>query len=530
MADFGIRTTYDEVPYPSHPYPNSHPDHLATVASLLGLSPPTTERCRVLELGCASGGNLIPMTLTLPDSQFVGIDLSGQQIVEGQKTVEAIGLTNIELRHMSILDVDDSFGPFDYIVCHGVYSWVPESVQDRILAICARNLVPEGIGYVSYNTYPGWHMRGTIRDMMCHHIGRFAGEPPARQVARARALLEFLARSAPAENSPYGLMLRQHVDLLRQHSDAYLFHEFLEENNQPVYFLQFCERLAAHGLRYLAEAEFHSMVADTSFPPELLQELQALAPNLLQQEQYMDFIRNRMFRQTLIGHGHLHPCYDVKAERLAALRVASPLRPVSPAPDLASDGSEDFTTPDGPTLGTSTPIVKAALVCLGEIWPESAAFNTLLAQARFRIERRPSEDLAADAQALGKGLLTTYASVGRGLVELSLLSPCFTTKVSARPVASPLARLQAASSQRVTNLRHELVELTPFDTHLLPLLDGTHGRPALIEELFALLQQGALNISEDDHPITDPARARDILAQVLDQQLPRLARAALLLA
>ena len=138
MADFGIRTTYDEVPYPSHPYPNSHPDHLATVASLLGLSPPRTERCRVLELGCASGGNLIPMTLTLPDSQFVGIDLSGQQIVEGQKTVEAIGLTNIELRHMSILDVDDSFGPFDYIVCHGVYSWVPESVQDRILAICAR--------------------------------------------------------------------------------------------------------------------------------------------------------------------------------------------------------------------------------------------------------------------------------------------------------------------------------------------------------------------------------------------------------
>ena len=55
-------------------------------------------------------------------------------------------------------------------------------------------------------------------------------------------------------------MLRQHVDLLRQHSDAYLFHEFLEENNQPVYFLQFCERLAAHGLRYLAEAEFHSML------------------------------------------------------------------------------------------------------------------------------------------------------------------------------------------------------------------------------------------------------------------------------
>ena len=389
--------------------------------------------------------------------------------------------------------------------------------------------MPEGIGYVSYNTYPGWHMRGTIRDMMCHHIGRFAGEPPARQVAR-RGAARIPARSAPAENSPYGLMLRQHVDLLRQHSDAYLFHEFLEENNQPVYFLQFCERLAAHGLRYLAEAEFHSMVADTSFPPELLQELQALAPNLLQQEQYMDFVRNRMFRQTLIGHGHLHPRYDVKAERLAALRVASPLRPVSLAPALATDESEDFTTPDGPTLGTSTPIVKAALVCLGEIWPESAAFNTLLAQARSLINRRPSEDLAADAQALGKGLLTAYASVGRGLVELSLLSPCFTIKVSARPLASPLARVQAARTHLVTNMRHEVVNLTPFDVQLLPLLDGTRDRPALIEGLLAVFQQGALNISEDDHPITDPARARDILAHVLDQRLPRLAKSALLLA
>ena len=159
MADPAIRTAYDEVPYPSYPLPQSHPDHLATLATLLGLSPPTTERCRVLELGCASGGNLIPMALTSPDSRFVGIDLSREQIAEGQKTVEALGLTNIELRHLSILDVDDSFGPFDYIVCHGVYSWVPENVQDRILAICARNLVPEGIGYVSYNTYPGWHMQ-----------------------------------------------------------------------------------------------------------------------------------------------------------------------------------------------------------------------------------------------------------------------------------------------------------------------------------------------------------------------------------
>src|SRR5437868_15404402 len=149
------RTSYDEVPYPSLPYPYPHPDHPAVVATLLGLSPARPDRCRVLELGCAGGGNLIPMAYTYPESTFLGIDLSVEQIRQGEELREALGLANIELRAMSILDVDDRFGTFDYIICHGVYSWVPEAVQDKILEVCARHLAPEGIGFVSYNTFPG---------------------------------------------------------------------------------------------------------------------------------------------------------------------------------------------------------------------------------------------------------------------------------------------------------------------------------------------------------------------------------------
>lgn len=73
-------TSYDEVPYESYPFAQTHPDRLATVATLLGLRPAPVEQCRVLELGCAGGGNLIPMALTLPESTFVGIDLSARQI------------------------------------------------------------------------------------------------------------------------------------------------------------------------------------------------------------------------------------------------------------------------------------------------------------------------------------------------------------------------------------------------------------------------------------------------------------------
>src|SRR5437868_13031530 len=113
-------SSYDEVPYASYPYPESHPDRLATVAMLLGLQPAPVEHCRVLELGSASGGNLIPMAEALPQSNFLGIDLSERQIAEGIHTVGALGLTNIDLRRMNITEVGPDLGVFDYIICHGV--------------------------------------------------------------------------------------------------------------------------------------------------------------------------------------------------------------------------------------------------------------------------------------------------------------------------------------------------------------------------------------------------------------------------
>src|SRR6267142_1438469 len=159
------RTSYDEVPYDSKAFSETHPDRLATVATLFGMQPADVEHCRVLELGCADGSNLIPMAVGLPESAFAGIDLSPRQVGDGQATIATLGLKNVTLRVGSILDVGADEGIFDYIVCHGVYSWVPPEVQNRILTICNRNLAPNGVAYVSYNTYPGWHVRGMVRDL-----------------------------------------------------------------------------------------------------------------------------------------------------------------------------------------------------------------------------------------------------------------------------------------------------------------------------------------------------------------------------
>ena len=124
---------YDAVPYPDLAYGNTHPDRLATMARLLGMTPAPVERCRVLEVGCAAGGNLLPMAYTLPHAEFVGIDYSAQQIDEGQARIRGLGLSNFTLACRNLLEVGEELGTFDYIIAHGVYSWTPPPVREKTL-------------------------------------------------------------------------------------------------------------------------------------------------------------------------------------------------------------------------------------------------------------------------------------------------------------------------------------------------------------------------------------------------------------
>ena len=519
-------SAYDEIPYESYPFVQTHPDRLATVATLLGMAPVPVGRCRVLELGCAAGGNLIPMALELPESRFVGIDLSGRQIAEAQKTAQALALTNIEFKHLSILDVGPDFGQFDYVIAHGVFSWVPTPVQDKILEIAAKNMTPSGVAYISYNTYPGWHMRGMIRDMMCYHVQHL--HEPLGRANQARNLLDFLADSVSRDNTPYGLLLKSEVEALRGSHDSYLIHEHLEEVNEPIYFHQFVERAAARGLRYLGEAAFFTMLA-SEYPPEVANALNMLSPDLIHTEQYLDFLRNRMFRQTLLCHAHVTPNYTLSPEQLAPMHIASAAKPVSAQPGLAGTTVEQFRAPDGATLSSADPIVKAAMVHLAEVFPQTVPFDTLRAVARARLgESKPDAALVArDTQQLGNCLLSCYMSAAN-LVELHLHSPRLVLEISPRPVASPLARLQAATGPRVTNLRHEIVNLDEFERPMMCMLDGTHDRAALVEGLAGLVAQRVLQIQEEGRPVKDAARVRRVLATALEEHLSKLARAALL--
>lgn len=518
-------SSYDLVPYASHPYAQSRPERLATVAALFGLEAPDVARARVLELGCASGGNIIALAEAFPQSEFVGVDASARQVADGDEAVRRLGLANIRIMHRDILEIDASLGLFDYIICHGVFSWVPTPVQEKIISICRANLSPRGVAYVSYNTNPGWRMRGVIRDIMWYRARKF--DAPASKLQQARNLLEFLARSTPTEQNAYGILLRQELEQIRDKPDDYLLHEYLEETNAPLYFHEFAGRAAAQGLQYLGEADFGSMSAG-NLPAGVESMLQAVAADVIELEQYMDLVRNRMFRQTLLCHADLKLDRTIRPERLLSLHVASPVRAERRPAEAKDDGRVVFRGPSSTTT-TSDPLVAAALGHLGEIYPRSLPFSELLSIASSRTRNSPAvvdpRSVGPEARRLAEPLIRCYAT---NAVELSVRPAGFTLAIGERPRTTATARMQAEQSARVTNLRHETVQLTDLERAVLRRLDGSHDRAVVLAALVEMAAAGALFVHEGGQPVRDPHRLATQLEGAMESALQGLARRALL--
>jgi methyltransferase-like protein/SAM-dependent methyltransferase len=535
-------SSYDLAPYPRLSHSYSHPDKAAALACLLGLTPPPVEHCRVLELGCASGGNLIPLAQAFPESKFVGLDLSGRQVAIGQADIEALGLKNIRLHQRDLLSVDAGFGLFDYIVAHGLYSWVPLPVRDKLLTVCHKNLAADGVAYVSYNVYPGWHSLDAIRQMMLYHVREET--ELAQRAAGARDLLSFLAGAAdPADY--YGAMLASHDAFLKQelsgraaNNDAYLLHDHLEEINEPVYFHQFAEHAARHELQYLCDADFR-MDFLTSFPKPTADSLLKMSRNIVELEQYADFVRNRMFRQTLLVHAGQPVNRRLSSERLKNLWVGSPALPESGDANVRTVAVEKFVGRDEAKLAIDHPLSKAALVCLARRWPAYLPFDALVAEAQALLEASDGEAPwpaasatpvpAEQVEVLAGNLLQAY-TYSESLAEFHACPPRFTLEVSNTPLASPWARRQTAYGTSVTNLRHERLTLGPLQFHLLRLLDGARDRAALLAALEKPVADGEIAAKQNDQIVTDFQQNMEILAASLDAKLEGLARAALLVA
>ncbi len=520
------QTSYDLLPYDSHPYERTHPDHLASMAALFGMEPTDPAECRVLELGCASGGNLIPMAVSLPHSSMLGIDLSTKQIEEGQKQIASIGLGNVELQARSILDFGPEDGRFDYIVCHGVYSWVDRGVQDQIMRICQECLTPGGVAYISYNTNPGWYMRGMVRQMMCYHARQF--EEPEQQVQQARALLDFLINSCPDSDPTYQALLTRELEIIRGRQDSYLFHEHLEEVNEPLFFFEFMERAEQFGLRYLCEVQLSEMVA-RNISPEVEETLARLQVGLIHSEQYLDFLRNRTFRRTLLCRDDVELNREIGPAQVRSLRFCSPIQPTSQTPNPNAPVEEGFSLPSGGhTAAISSPVMKRALTVLGRSWPQTHTVKSLVSAAHEQADEivvRDADKMENDLHEVAGLLLELFS---RDMVEMRYSPIRFSPEAGEKPLASPLARHQAADSPWVTNLRHEMTQLGDLGRRLLPALDGEHDRAALHGVVREQLESGELKVEQKGRPLLECDDADAVIGKLVDQELRHLAAAALL--
>jgi methyltransferase-like protein/SAM-dependent methyltransferase len=523
--------SYDKVPYESYPYPQSHPRRLATIAHLLGMEVPDFRSLKILELGCSSGGNLLPLVEQLAGSPCIGIDGSERQIEQGRTLLQSAGLRNVTLLHEDIRQFDLGRGPFDFIIVHGVYSWVPDDVQRAILNICRHTLAPHGVAYISYNTYPGWRLRGMIRDLMLYRASFF--ERPDDQLREGMALIDFLAKSVPQKDNAYGMLLSTELESLRPKAESYLIHEHLEENNRPDYFHEFMRRAGEYQLQYLGEADYSTMAA-SNFPADVEKRLRELAAagsdgqsDVIQMEQYMDFVRNRLFRQTLLCRAEVPLDRRIPPARAQQLHAASNAEAEGEG-DLRAAGRTTFRR-RGSTLTTSEPLIKAAMLQLREAWPRYLHFSELLAGARARLQRgaRVVDARLAqeEADSLGRVLIQCYSTTH---IDLCVQPLPYTLEIPPRPRCTRLARHQATLDRSVTNLMHESVRLSDIERRLLPHLDGEHER----SDLLALLKQdvaaGRLVAQDNGAEVKDPAELQAVLGNVLNQALTGIAHKGLL--
>jgi hypothetical protein len=489
---------YVRIPYPGLAFPQTHPDRLALLAILHGLDPAPPDRARVLEVGCADGLNLVAMAAHLPGLSAVGFDLVDPAL--GRAAAADLGVGNVRLQQGDILAAD-AWGEFDYVVAHGVYAWVPDAVRDALMALFARSLAPHGVAFVSYNALPGARLRTMLREMVLLHAGGTADVE--ERVRRARDLYGFLGPWAQDRPDAYGAVLATELERLRRLPTAVLAHDDLGGRYDPMWLRDVAQHGAAHGLRYLGDAEPAELRADRQ-PAGVDAQLDALAGgDRIVWEQYADLLAGRAFRQTLL------------------CRADAPL---DDAIDPARLERLWFSATEAAGIGDAEQH-DAAAALNGSTGPAAVAQLALVRPRRLGFDELRDALGGADPGALSDALWRAFRA---GELDLAAAPARHVTVAGERPEASPVARWQAARGPELTNLRHEPVRLEdPFGRFLVRLCDGARNRAALADALVSGVGT-EVQMTRAGVPVTDGEVLRGQITAGLEANLEILANLGML--
>ncbi len=477
-------TSYDELPYDSLPLQETQVDFLSAVARLHGFDAPAPTHARILELGCAQGGNLIPLASRWPQSECVGVELSRVQAEAGATFIRQLGLTNVRIQHGDLAALPDDLGEFDYIIAHGVFSWVPPAVQQALLDVCRRHLSPHGVAYISFNVAAGWAQLQPLRSAL---IERTSATLPAP--LRYQQALRVLAELEAEWRDP---ILLKEITFLKSAAPSYLFHEYLAEFNAPMAFGEFAGQLDAHSLRYIGEAGPRHAVVELEDACGLTPE--AMTGRWLEAEAKLDAALAVRFRRAVIARADAPCAQPPHAPALSSLMFYTDLRSDDEI-DLQDASEQRFINPAGNTLLVAQPVMKAAVMALASAYPNALTYSELLTSVRHVMSEYGGSENIDDSvfqnelfkQVIAHSILP---SVGG---EFHAVEP------GERPCAHALARLQARSTAWiVSGIRHVALDLDLPARTLLGLLDGSRNLDELETIMRATLIQAGLERHLDD--------------------------------
>ena len=490
----------------------THPEHLATLGVFFGMTPPPLENCRVLELGCGDGNSLLAHAFNLPDAHFVGVDLAEKHIEKAKRSVKELNLKNIEFHQTDVMQMSvDDFGKFDFITAHGLFSWVPDVVREKILSLYQEMLTPNGIGYISFNAFPGARQRQMVGDIT-RYFTRTISEP-SEKVKRSIAFLDFLAENA-GEAEVYQAVLKKELERFLKLEQSEIFHDDLAETNQPFYFYEFAEMLEKNELQFLAEADLYAM-----FPGGLSEEASEFINSLddiIEREQYLDFFRGHTFRQVLFCRKEIELNRRIEPFVLKNFLFNSQIRPASPKFNFVENNPETFVSVKGDSIEIAQPLAKAALFYLGQIWARSAGFFEIINAAREILVSRgyKSDDWQTKFETASEIFLEICCQTD--LIKLHLRQSKAAAEISEKPKINDFARWQLRDSVDLLTLYNVGVSFEDeFTRRLLDLLDGTRNRAEILSEMRSFVESSE-EIQHTENPVAELSeRIERILRQLV---------------
>ena len=481
--------------YPRFAHDITHPRRLHNAAVWMGLSPAPTATARVLELGCAAGDNIIPIAARSPHGTFVGVDLNPEAIALGQSWVEELGLSNLTLQAADVRDVPVQGEPFDYIIIHGLWSWVPDDVQQHVLKLLAGRLAPNGVAHLSFNAMPGWHVWGAFRTMLLERFGHLSD--PMEQAEHALDYLKWLQESQQGRSDWWSSVIESQLARTHIGGLANLAHDQLSPMSRPQYNHEVAAQLAQHGLAWAGQVDLDDNYVEQH--PEGTRQLIDGVMDLVERSILLDAVIGRTFSHSLVCRADTQPRLPQEALAeawwSARLTVPDPLH-------ADTDEPVTFKGDEGDEVVVRSRLIKEVLRALS--LGQATQFPELIAHL---VEHVGAEVIGDADIASIQASLFTWARMGLIRGDAEPEEPRVTS--GGTPVVDPLVRSAAAGGHPIVGRRHNLIDVDEIDRFLLPLFDGTRDVYDAMRALESRLGEGPIGgVRQDiDLPAAGPERA-----------------------